>query len=226
MESDKITISEKDFESQNVHKQADCEQENSFEISSEAKEQSRKFFKFGSKPKKEKRKFESFEIVKTFTPKEKTNKENNDFDKILEVSSDAKAGESVLTVSETTRKQKVKMKLRPRGKLILIMISAIIILLSTLSISNAVKIGNLKNDCNNLTNQITVEDLKIDKAIKDLGKLSSEAKSDEQAIKLELEKTTDFTEIELYSRCENVEIKSSSNWFDKLCNFISKIFGG
>jgi len=118
------------------------------------------------------------------------------------------------------------MKLRPRGKLILIAISCVIILLSSLTIANAVKINRLNNDITNLNNQITVEDLKIDKAIKDLGYLTDDAKSDEQAIRLELEQTTNFTEVELYDRQQKVEVKASSNWFDKFCNFISKIFGG
>lgn len=224
MESDKTTVQEKDFEEEVLNEQTSIE-DNSFEISDEAKEQSRKFFKFGQKPKKEKRKFESFEIVKTFTPKEKVNK-NNDFDKILEVSNNVNTSENIITMSENTKKQKVKMKLRPRGKLILIAISCVIILLSSLTIANAVKINRLNNDITNLNNQITVEDLKIDKAIKDLGYLTDDAKSDEQAIRLELEQTTNFTEVELYDRQQKVEVKASSNWFDKFCNFISKIFGG
>ncbi len=225
MESDKITISENDLDEKQSFKADEFEENNGFEISDEAKEQSRKFFKFGQKPKKEKRKFESFEIVKTFSPKEKP-KKNNDFDKILEVSNDFETSESTITTSENVKKQKVKMKLRPRGKLILIAISCVIILLSSLMISNAIKISNLNNDITNLNNQITVEDFKIDKAIKDLGALTDEAKSDETAIRLELEKTTEFTDVDLYERNPEIKVQKNSNWFDKLCNFISKIFGG
>ncbi len=224
MESDKITTIETESETNQIIT-SEIEEENSFEISDEAKEQSRKFFKFGQKPKKEKRKFESFEIVKTFTPKEKV-KKNNDFDKILEVSNDFQTSENTITINETSKKQKFKMKLRPRGKLILIAISMVIILLSSLMIGNAIKINHLNSEISNLNNQITVEDLKIDKAIKDLGYLTDEAKSDEQAIRLELEKSTDFNQIELYERSEPIKVKANSNWFDKFCNFISKIFGG
>ncbi len=223
MESDKTTII--DNETQDISVNSEIVEDNSFEISDEAKQQSRKFFKFGQKPKREKRKFESFEIVKTFTPKEK-NKTSSDFDKILEISNSGNVDESVITTASTTKQQKVKMKLRPRGKLILIAISAVIILLSSLCISNAVKINRLNSDITNVSQQIDIEDLKIDTAIKKLGSLTDEAKSDDTALRLELDKCTDFNEVELYERQTQTKPNAKSNWFDKFCNFISKIFGG
>lgn len=224
MESDKTIISEKEIEENQVQ-QEDIVEDDSFEISDEAKQQSRKFFKFGQKPKKEKRKFESFEIVKTFTPKEKS-KKNNEFDKILEVSNDGQTSEDVVTVSSNTKKQKVKMKLRPRGKLILIAISVVIILLSSLTIANAVNISRLNQEIANLDNQITIQDFKVDTAIKKLGELTDKNKSDENAVRLALEKSTEFTQVGLYERNEPIKLNQSTNWFDKFCNFISKIFGG
>ncbi|MGN1208507.1 MAG: hypothetical protein ACI4TI_03465 [Christensenellales bacterium] len=224
MESDKTIISEKEIEENQVQ-QEDIVGEDSFEISDEAKQQSRKFFKFGQKPKKEKRKFESFEIVKTFTPKEKS-KNNNEFDKILEVSNAGQTSEDVVTMSSSTKKQKVKMKLRPRGKLILIAISVVIILLSSLTIANAVNISRLNQEIANLDNQITIQDFKVDTAIKKLGELTDKNKSDENAVRLALEKSTEFTQVGLYERNEPIKLNQSTNWFDKFCNFISKIFGG
>ena len=223
MEDDRITLQENDTQHDVSFKNE--EDNNSFEISEEAKEQSNKFFKFGSKPKKEKRKFESFEIVKTYTPKEKP-RENNEFDKILEVSNNQTVDEETISVSSSTKKQQVKLKVRPQGKLLLIVISVIIILLSSLTIYNGVKISKLNRGIDNLNNQITVEDLKIDKAIKNLEKLNEDAKSDDQKIKLELDKATDVQEVTLYQRKTKNEVKSVSNWFDKLCNFIAKMFGG
>ncbi len=224
MESDKIILSDKQVDEE-LETSQEIENESSFEISDEAKEQSRKFFKFGQKPKKEKRKFESFEIVKTFTPKEKA-KKNDEFDKILEVSNNGEVSVDTITTSSVKKNQKVKMKLRPRGKLILIAISCVIILLSSFSIANAVKISRLNNEIANLDNQITIQDFKVDTAIKKLGELTDESKKDQKAIDLELEKTTDYTEIGLYERQDVVKPKAQSNWFDKFCNFISRIFGG
>ena len=224
MESDKIILSDKQVDEE-LETSQEIENESSFEISDEAKEQSRKFFKFGQKPKKEKRKFESFEIVKTFTPKEKA-KKNDEFDKILEVSNNGEVSVDTITTSSVKKNQKVKMKLRPRGKLILIAISCVIILLSSFSIANAVKISRLNNEIVDLDNQITIQDFKVDTAIKKLGELTDESKKDQKAIDLELEKTTDYTEIGLYERQDVVKPKAQSNWFDKFCNFISRIFGG
>lgn len=199
-------------------------QEENFEISEEAKQQSSKFFKFGSKPKKEKRKFESFEIVKTYTPKEKT--KESDFDKILEVSNNQVVDEETVTVSSTTKAQKVKLKVRPQGKIILALISAVIIMLSSLSIYNAVKISKLNESINNINNEITIQDFNIDKAIKNLDKLTLDATSPEQAQNLGLEQAAEPTQITLYERQEVNKTSGVTNWFNKLCNFISKLFGG
>ena len=85
---------------------------------------------------------------------------------------------------------------------------------------------NLNRDINNLNNEITVQDFNIDKAIKNLQNLNDDAKSDETALRLELEKATETHDVTLYMRQEKTEVKEVSNWFDKFCNFLSKIFGG
>lgn len=224
MENDNLILTETDTE-EVVQENEGFQDENEFEISDEAKDQSRKFFKFGQKPKKEKRKFESFEIVKTYTPKEKKQKEDS-FNKILEVSNEMQTSENALSVSTSSSKQKVEYKVRPQGKLILIVISVIIILLSSLTIYNAVSINNLNKSIDSLNNEITIQDLKIDKAVKNLQLLNEEAISNEQILELELEKATNTTEVELYTRQSKPNAEKISNWFDSICNFISKIFGG
>ena len=224
MENDNLILTEID-NAEEIQENVEIPEEEAFEISDEAKEQSRKFFKFGSKKKKDNRKFESFEIVKTYTPKEKP-KKDNEFDKILEVSNNLQTTEETISVKNKQTNQKVQVKMRPQGKLILAVISIIIILLSSLCIYNAVNINNLNRDINNLNNEITVQDFNVDKAIKNLQNLTDDAKSDEQALKLELEKATDTHEVTLYIRQESSSVKEVSNWFDKLCNFLSKILGG
>jgi len=224
MENDNLILTEID-NAEEIQENVEIPEEEAFEISDEAKEQSRKFFKFNEKPKKEKRKFESFEIVKTYTPKEKKQKDDG-FNKILEVSNGMITSEDTISVSTTKNKQQVEYKVRPQGKLILIVISIIIILLASLTISNAITINNLNKNIDNLNNEITIQDLNIDKAVKNLQLLDEEAKSNEQILELELEKTTQTTEIELYNRQEKPKTTKVSNWFDSLCNFISKIFGG
>jgi len=224
MENDNLILTETDSE-EVLQEIEEIQEEKEFEISDEAKEQSRKFFKFGQKPKKEKRKFESFEIVKTYTPKEKKKKED-DFNKILEVSNEMQTSENTLSVSTSSSKQKVEYKVRPQGKLILIVIAVIIILLSSLTIYNAVTINNLNKNIDSLNNEITIQDLKIDKAVKNLQILNDDAKSNEQILELELEKATETTEVVLYTRQTKPMTTKVSNWFDSICNFISKIFGG
>ena len=166
MERDDFIVTENSTETQEIQQEFE-EEEKSFEISDEARAQSRKFFKFNDKPKKEKRKFESFEIVKTYTPKEKP-KKDNEFDKILETTNESIVSEESLSVKSTNQKAQVKMKLRPQGKLVLIVIAFCVILLSSLIINNAITINKLNESIDNLNNQITVTDFNIDKAVKDL----------------------------------------------------------
>jgi len=224
MENDSLILTDTDTTENEVIDEETLEDE-AFEISDEAKEQSRKFFNFKEKPKKQKRKFESFEIVKTYTPKEKKQKDD-EFNKILEVSNGMQTSEDTISVSSKSSSQKVEYKVRPQGKLILAVISIIIILLASLTISNAITINNLNKNIDNLNNEITVQDLKIDKAVKNLQILNDDAKSNEQILELELEKATTTTEIELYERQIKPTANKVSNWFDYICNFISKIFGG
>lgn len=221
MEKENFTLTDEEINQEISHD----EETEVFEISDEAKEQSKKFFNFGHKPKKPKRKFESFEIVKTYTHKEKP-KNENEFDKILEVSNGQSVDEETVSIKSSQKKQNVKLKVRPQGKLILAVISVIIILLSSLTIYNAVNINRISNNIESLNNQITVQDLNIDKAIKNLKTLNEDAKSSEQALNLDLEKAEEVMEVTLYERNSEKEVEAISNWFDKLCNFISKIFGG
>ena len=227
MENDNLILKDTSTEEETFNEVSleNTSEDEAFEISDEAKEQSRRFFKFGNKPKKEKRKFESFEIVKTFTPKEKKQKDD-EFNKILEVSNGMQTVEDSVSVSSKTSPQKAQYKVRPQGKLVLIVIAIIIILLSSLTIHNAITLNQLNNDINTINNEITVQDLKIDKAVKNLQILNEEAISNEQILELELEKATETTEVELYERQVKPVPSKNSNWFDSLCDFISKIFGG
>lgn len=218
-------------ETENIVENEQTEQEvqESFEISEEVKEQSKKFFQFGSKPKKEKRKFESFEIVQTYVPKQKQNKKtDSSFKNIVDVSNNFEAVEESVSVQSATKKQNVKLQLRLKGKIILIAISIIIILLSSLSIFNAVKINDLNNQIVDTNQQITIEDANLKKAIKEFGELTSEEKIQEQSGSLNMSEVqeSDIVEIELYDKQPVNKPEAKSNWFDKICGFLSNIFGG
>lgn len=225
-DTDNLITTETDEE---IVNEVEAEQQEEFEISEEVKEQSKKFFQFGSKPKKEKRKFESFEIVQTYVPKQKQNKKvDNSFKNIVDVSNNFEAVEESVSMQSATKKQHVKLQLRLKGKIILIAISIIIILLSSLSIFNAVKINDLNNQIVDTNQQITIEDANLKKAIKEFGQLTSEEKIQEQSGSLNMSEVqeSDIVEIELYDKKPVSKPKAKTNWFDKLCGFLSNIFGG
>lgn len=225
-DTDNLITTETDDE---IQLDEEIEEQQEFEISDEVKEQSKKFFHFGSKPKKEKRKFESFEIVQTYVPKQKQNKKvDNSFKNIVDVSNNFEAVEESVSMQSATKKQHVKLQLRLKGKIILIAISIVIILLSSLSIFNAVKINELNNKITETNQQITIEDANLKKAIKEFGQLTSEEKIQEQSGSLDMSKIqeSDIVEVELYDRQPVSKPKGKTNWFDKLCGFLSNIFGG
>ena len=200
-----------------------------FEISEEVKAQSKKFFNFGSKPKPEKRKFESFEIVKTFVPNKKPKPKAKDgFSDIVDVSNNYQAVEETISVQSESKKQAVKVQMRAKGKFILILVGILILILSGFSIANGVKINNLNNDLNSINQQITIEDANLKKAIKELGALTSEEKIKEESGRLDFIEVpeNEVLNIELYERKPVVKPASKTNWFDKVCDLISNIFGG
>lgn len=230
-ETDKtISTEEPEILSEEVEQSVqEIETDSGFEISDEVKERSKKFFNFSSKPKKEKRKYESFEIVKTYTPKTtKKPKEDNSFNNIVDVSNNFEAVEESVSTTSDVKKTNVKVQMRTKGKIILIAISFLIIILTGFSIFNAIKINNLNSSINNLNNQITIEDANLKKAIKELGALTSEEKIKEESGNLNLSEIEDskILDVELYERKPIQKIGEKSNWFSKLCDFLSNIFGG
>lgn len=120
---------------------------------------------------------------------------------------------------EETPSQVVSINLR--GKLIIGVFASIVLLLSILLIYNAVLINRYRAEVG-ANSQIVVSLEEENAAIKgqldgmmeginagDLGMTESE-----------------FQDIELIPRQVIEEIPSETNWFDKVCNFFSSIFGG
>ena len=84
----------------------------------------------------------------------------------------------------------------------------------------------MNESIDNLNNQITVTDFNIDKAVKNLQELDEDSTSTEIANELGLEQNAETFTVDLYERKDVVSLKPVSNWFDKLCNFLAKLFGG
>lgn len=120
---------------------------------------------------------------------------------------------------EETPSQVVSINLR--GKLIIGVFASIVLLLSILLIYNAVLINRYRAEVGT-NSQIVVSLEEENAAIK--GQLDG-IKEGLNAGGLDMTEG-EYQDIELIPRQAIEEIPSETNWFDKVCNFFSSIFGG
>ena len=120
---------------------------------------------------------------------------------------------------EETPAQVVSINLR--GKLIIGVFASIVLLLSILLIYNAVLINRYRAEVG-ANSQIVVSLEEENAAIK--GQLDG-IKEGLNAGSLDMAEG-EYQDIELIPRQVIEEIPSETNWFDKVCNFFSSIFGG
>lgn len=120
---------------------------------------------------------------------------------------------------EETPSQVVSINLR--GKLIIGVFASIVLLLSILLIYNAVLINRYRAEVGT-NSQIVVSLEEENAAIK--GQLDG-IKEGLNAGGLDMTEG-EYQDIELIPRQVIEEIPSETNWFDKVCNFFSSIFGG
>jgi len=120
---------------------------------------------------------------------------------------------------EETPAQVVSINLR--GKLIIGVFASIVLLLSILLIYNAVLINRYRAEVGT-NSQIVVSLEEENAAIK--GQLDG-IKEGLNAGSLDMAEG-EYQDIELIPRQVIEEIPSETNWFDKVCNFFSSIFGG
>ena len=128
-------------------------------------------------------------------------------------------------IAEVEQEKDVRLSLR--GKILAVVGSMITVLLLTLVIYNAVVLGAKRSEVNMLTSQLEV-------SMQELASLESEygeVQSEESVAKLlknggsALRKATDADKIVIGVEEYPVEsVEVPSNWFDKICEFLSDLF--
>ena len=130
-----------------------------------------------------------------------------------------------LSTPKVASRKDVKAKLNFRGKLMVFGYSAVVAVLGFLAIFNIVQINNL----NSANAQIQSEIRQSENSLSDLYNIYkdlnnenkiSEIVDDKNMIKLETSSSSNIT------LRDPKEYTKESNWFDKLCNFFSSLFGG
>lgn len=163
--------------------------------------------------------YEEYEIIQTYTPKKSKKTEFNDF---------VNQQNSYSPDKETFVYEKLspKPKLHKSKKIFICICCAIALCMGVLGIVNVSNINNLNysnlsksQEIANLGQEIT----KIDQVIE--GMMSDQAVSD-KAKDNGMETITATTEIELLEKQKVEKYQGKTNFFDRICNFFSSLFGG
>lgn len=167
--------------------------------------------------------YEEYEVIRNYTPKlkSKTKQENKEFNNFL--NNQYAYTDSTETYIYQRGQEKSTLSSKTRGRIIIYACALIAILLSTLCIVNLVNIStinaanySMQQEIGNLNDKIaeTGEDIKdeTDKTENNDG----DYKEQSQANK---------TSISLIEKNQPLQYESETNFFDKICNFISSLFG-
>lgn len=128
-------------------------------------------------------------------------------------------------VEEKTASLKVNLK----GKLTIFLASVSLVLLSFLSIFNAVKISNLKASVKELDKEIYYNEQVINTQIDEYNNLTADSLLESKSRSLNFEEMSSekkhSVKIKKVKSKSANEIEDRTNWFDKVCSWVSGLFG-
>lgn len=120
-----------------------------------------------------------------------------------------------------------QISLSNRGKVLAICCSIIMALLFTMVIYNAVVLGAKSREVSRLASQIELKQSEIDSLKNMLAEAESEGSVQSFLTQngSSLRKATSLDKVRLVLNAKELEqISAPTNWFDKLCNFLSNLF--
>ena len=168
--------------------------------------------------------FEEYEVIRNFTPKvkSKTKKENKEFNNFLD--KQYAYTDSTETYIYQRGKEKTTFSTKTRSRIIVYACALIAILLSTLCIVNLVNISTINATNSGIQQEISAingkgEETadKIKDEIENVENNNGDYKDSSNA---------ENTSITLIEKNQPQNYESETNFFDKICNFISSLFGG
>ncbi len=97
-----------------------------------------------------------------------------------------------------------------------------------LLVYNAFAISNVNSNISNLNSNIATEQVRIDRAIKDIGNMTDQTNIIDVATDLNFGAmpTGDVVSVSLYEKQAVVIYEGQTNWFDSICGFVTNVFGG
>jgi cell division protein FtsL len=169
--------------------------------------------------------YDKYEVLQSYNPK-RQDRNLKDFQKFVDDNNSYQPTKETVTVERV--KPKFQFKLKSRAKIFLFAFCAVVVMLSGLMIYNAVQINNLQTDITNTTGQVEDTTVDIDKIIKDIGNLTDEDLLEEEANNMDFSDIVpeDEVTIELLPKNEVTTPVTHTNFFDRICNFFRRLFGG
>jgi len=159
--------------------------------------------------------------------KESKKQEENDLDNFTKLEEDSfpVAISKTVEVEEKTACLKINLK----GKLIIFVASVALILFAFLAIFNAVRISNLKTSIQGLNNEIYYNEQVLNSKISEYNALTDESLLESKSQTLGFDEISSEKQHKI--KIKRVKSKSSDetlegeNWFDKICAWVSNLFG-
>ena len=222
------------------------ETEHSDSLFEETEENSKSLFEYREPPKEENRTikkesdtfvnykfnnlnkvYKKYDVVKTYVPKKQTKQKNS-----TEFDSFVKEQNSYVPERETfvieRQKEKPKLTLKPKAKAWLVSIMMIIMLLTGLSIYNAIHINNMNSQITETQTSINNVNEDIKQVVKNIHELTDDTEVKIVAEEMGLREISEENKVTvvLEEKNEIVDYESQTNFFDKICNFFRNLFGG
>ena len=171
--------------------------------------------------------YKKYNVVETYVPQKKEKpKQNKQFEKFVNEQHDYEPERETVVVEKVEQKPLASPK--PKARAWFVSIIIIFAMLGGLSIYNAVHIHNLNTQIEQTTTSINNINNDIKQVVKNIDELTNEDSVLRKAEELGLQEVSDENkvEIELIEKNNVSDYESQTNFFDKICNFFRRLFGG
>ena len=159
-----------------------------------------------------------------FVPTSNEVQEYNRVSSFTDVNRDEERHMYIQTLQQEKQETRKKFKLNARGKIAICVFSIIFAALVAFSIYNAVLIGQLNNSVALKNQTIASQTAVINNLQNEYNELTVDV---EEGISMGYREATDADIVEVVStpKATKTTTNVESNWFDRLCEFFSKLFG-
>ena len=167
--------------------------------------------------------YNKYDFSKSYNPNTQK-KGNSDFEKFVKENSESDVLEESFSVEKTSSESKnLNSKKSSIFKICGTFVCALLIILSMINLAT---ITDLEKQVATKQNEVNNVEVKVDKFIKDVGKLTDEEDLLNQATQNGMSEVTQEIQIELNEKNEIVKYENKTNFFDKICEALNNIFGG